>query len=97
MHVLLHASMEPIFGLAMMEELGHHGYKVGPGTFYPLLHGLERAGLLKSLPSRSGGRVRRLYKITVAGRKALDAARTKVDELHRELHETRPRMNRTRL
>ena len=90
MHVLLHARHEPIFGLAMMEELKHHGYRIGPGTLYPLLHGLERAGLLKSLPGDAGGR-RRIYKITSAGKRALDKATDKVDELHRELHEKRPR------
>ena len=95
-HVLLHASHEPIFGLAMMEELAHHGYRIGPGTLYPLLHGLERAGLLKSLPVRAGKNRRRVYKITAAGRKALDAARGKVDELHRELREAEPRMKADR-
>jgi PadR family transcriptional regulator PadR len=90
-HVLLHASQEPIFGLAMMEELGHHGYRIGPGTLYPLLHGLERAGLLKSLQDHAGGRRRRLYKITAAGKQALEKARVKVDELHHELHEEHPR------
>jgi DNA-binding PadR family transcriptional regulator len=93
-HVLLHASCQPIFGLAMMEELEHHGYRIGPGTLYPLLHGLERAGLLKSLPHDAGGHRRRLYRITAAGRKALDAAGAKVDELYRELHEAHPRMKR---
>jgi PadR family transcriptional regulator, regulatory protein PadR len=34
-HVLLHASHEPIFGLAMMEELAHHGYRIGSGTVNP--------------------------------------------------------------
>lgn len=91
MHVLLHAQQEPIFGLAMMEELGHHGYRIGPGTLYPLLHGLERGGLLKSFFDNVGGRRRRLYRITSAGKKALDKARAKVDELYRELHETHPR------
>lgn len=90
-HVLLHAHEEPIFGLAMMEELTHHGYRIGPGTLYPLLHGLERAGLLKSHPDENGGRARRMYRITGAGRKALVKAKAKVDELHRELHEARPR------
>jgi PadR family transcriptional regulator PadR len=89
-HVLLHAAHEPIFGLAMMEELEHHGYRIGPGTLYPLLHGLERSGLLKVDVKGAGGR-RRVYKITPAGRKALVKARTKVDELHRELHEAHPR------
>jgi PadR family transcriptional regulator PadR len=86
-HVLLHASHEPIFGLAMMEELEHHGYRIGPGTLYPLLHGLERTGLLKSTLKNVGGRRRRVYKITSSGKKALEAAKAKVDELHEELHE----------
>ena len=86
-HVLVHASHEPIFGLAMMEELAHHGYRIGPGTLYPLLHGLERGGLLKSVLRNVGGRRRRVYKITAVGKKALGKARIKVDELHHELHE----------
>ena len=90
-HVLVHASHEPIFGLAMMEELAHHGYRIGPGTLYPLLHGLERSGLLKSALKTVGGRKRRVYKITSVGKKALEKARVKVDELHHELHEEHPR------
>jgi PadR family transcriptional regulator, regulatory protein PadR len=90
-HVLVHAAHEPIFGLAMMDELTHHGYRIGPGTLYPLLHGLERGGLLKSALKNVGGRRRRVYKITAAGRNALDKAKAKVDELHEELHEDHPR------
>ncbi len=90
-HVLFHASNEPIFGLAMMEELAHHGYRIGPGTLYPLLHGLERTGLLKSRLTQVGGHRRRVYKITYAGKKALDKVKTKVDELHHELNEQHPR------
>jgi len=75
----------------MMEELAHHGYRIGPGTLYPLLHGLERSGPLKSVLKNVGGHSRRVYKITSAGKKALDKARTKVDELHHELHEEHPR------
>ncbi len=89
--MLVHAAHEPIFGLAMMEELGHHGYRIGPGTLYPLLHGLERNGLLKSSLKTVEGRRRRVYKITSAGRKALEKATVKVDELHHELHEEHPR------
>jgi DNA-binding PadR family transcriptional regulator len=90
-HVLVHASHEPIFGLAMIEELKHHGYRIGPGTLYPLLHGLERGGLLRSELKNVAGRSRRVYQITASGRKALDNARMKVDELHHELHEEHPR------
>ncbi|HEY2469128.1 MAG TPA: PadR family transcriptional regulator [Terracidiphilus sp.] len=90
-HVLLHASQEAIFGLAMMKELEHHGYRIGPGTLYPLLHGLEKSGLLRSSFENVAGRRRRLYKITPSGRRALQKTRTKVDELYRELHEEHPR------
>jgi len=90
-HVLVHAAQEPIFGLAMMEELTHHGYRIGPGTLYPLLHGLERGGLLKSVFKIVAGHRRRVYKITLSGRKALEKARDKVDELHHEIHEEHPR------
>ena len=91
-HVLLHAAQEPVFGLEMMAELAHHGYRIGPGTLYPLLHGMESAGLLKSAGQVAQGRRRRVYRITPAGRKALSRARAKVDELHRELHQARPRI-----
>jgi DNA-binding PadR family transcriptional regulator len=90
-HVLIHASREPIFGLGMMEDLRHHGYRIGPGTLYPLLHGLERRRLLRSAQETCGGRSRRVYRITPGGRRALDKSRAKVDELHHELHEEHPR------
>jgi PadR family transcriptional regulator, regulatory protein PadR len=89
-HVLVHAAHKPLFGLAMMDELKHHGYKIGPGTLYPLLHGMERALLLTSELKNVGGRRRRVYRITAAGRRALEKARVKVDELHHELHEQHP-------
>jgi DNA-binding PadR family transcriptional regulator len=96
-HVLLHAAYESIYGLAMIRELEHHGYQIGPGTLYTLLHGLERAGLLKSMSEKVEGRKRRVYKITAAGKKALEKARAKVDELYNELHEERPRSISTKL
>jgi PadR family transcriptional regulator len=86
-HVLVHALHEPIFGLAMMEELKHHGYRIGPGTLYPLLHGMERGGLLNSQLKNVNGRRRRIYTITASGKRALRNAAAKVDELHHELHE----------
>jgi DNA-binding PadR family transcriptional regulator len=91
LHVLVHAVHEPIFGVAMMEELELHGYRIGPGTLYPLLHGMEKRGWLKSDLQNISGRNRRVYKIMPAGRKALEQARLKVDELHHEMHEEHPR------
>ena len=87
LHILHHAAEEPIFGLGMAEELARHGYKLSLGTLYPLLHGLERRGYLKSRPQRLGKTVRRVYRATPAGRKALAAAKNKVRELFGELIE----------
>ena len=34
LHILYHAARKPICGVEMIEELGRHGYKLGPGTLY---------------------------------------------------------------
>lgn len=87
LHILHHASKGPIFGLWIIEELGRHGYKLSPGTLYPILHALERRGYLRSIEKRDGSQARRLYRATPAGRKALKAATVKVRELVGELFE----------
>jgi PadR family transcriptional regulator, regulatory protein PadR len=87
LHVLHHAVNEAVYGFAMIEELRRHGYELSAGTLYPILHGLERRGLLKSAGRRDGGTGRRIYRATPAGRKALAAAKTKVRELFGELFE----------
>jgi PadR family transcriptional regulator, regulatory protein PadR len=87
LHILHHASVKSIFGLEMMEELSRHGYRVGAGTLYPILHGLERKGWLNSFRESKGGRSRRVYRATPQGRKALSAAKEKVLELFGELFE----------
>lgn len=87
LHVLHHASEGEVFGLDMIEELGRHGYKLSPGTMYPILHGLEKRGYLKSSKYNAGRTRRRMYRATPAGRKALTAAKQKVRELFGELIE----------
>ena len=87
LHVLHHALREPIFGLGMLEELARHGYRFSPGTFYPLLHALERKGYLRSSQIRDGKSIRTLYRATPRGRAALESAKSKIRELFSELVE----------
>jgi len=87
LHALHHAVQEPIFGLGMIEELARHGYRISPGSLYPLLHGLQKKGYLRSREVRNGKSRRTLYRATPLGRKALSAATVKVRELFRELME----------
>jgi PadR family transcriptional regulator PadR len=75
--------------LAVLEEGPRHGYAIiealqarsggrldlPTGTVYPALRRLERAGLLSGAWSTVGGRERRTYKLTRAGRHALAAQR----------------------
>lgn len=87
LHILHHAVKEPVFGLGMSEELARHGYKISAGTLYPLLHGMEAKGYLRSKVEPRGRTFRRLYRATPLGRRALAGAKLKVRELFHELIE----------
>lgn len=84
-HLLHHAAEAPIYGVEMIEELARHGYDLGPGTLYPILHGLERTGYLVSEKRIVLGKARKYYAITDAGRDALRQLRPKVAELVEEV------------
>jgi PadR family transcriptional regulator, regulatory protein PadR len=85
-HILHHASKEPLYGLWLIEELSHHGYKVSPGTLYPTLHKLEEAQLLKSHSENHHGKIRKYYKTTPKGNRMLAEAKEKIDILVREIN-----------
>jgi len=87
LHILHHAIEGPVFGLGMAEELSRHGYRISPGTLYPLLHGLEQRGYLRSSEMRKGKSLRRVYRATPRGRQALRAAKRKIRELFQEVIE----------
>jgi PadR family transcriptional regulator, regulatory protein PadR len=90
-HLLYHASREPIYGLDMRDELGRHGYQLSPGTLYPILHGLERAGYLRGQKLAVQGKLRKYYRITAKGRNALDKLRPRIQELVEEVLEDKPK------
>ena len=76
--------------LACLETGSLHGYAVKEalragsgarfdlptGTIYPALRRLEAAGLVKGTWSEAGGRRRRIYELTPAGRQRLSRDRT---------------------
>ena len=66
-HILYHAAKGPTYGLWLMEELRHHGYRLSPGTLYPILHKMERGKYLKSYAELVNGKIRKYYKITLLG------------------------------
>jgi PadR family transcriptional regulator, regulatory protein PadR len=92
-HILYHAAKGPIWGVEVMAELARHGYRLGPGTLYPILHQLHAAGYLRARTAVVSGRRRKHYQITAAGRTFLKHARQKLRELTAELLDDGDRMH----
>jgi PadR family transcriptional regulator, regulatory protein PadR len=86
-HILHHAAQEPLYGLSLIEELRSHGYRLSPGTVYPILHSLTEAGYLIRKDQVVGGKTRKYYSATGRGRRALEQSRRQIVELVREVVE----------
>src|SRR5579859_2083624 len=87
LHILYHAANEPTYGAEIAEELVRHGYRLSQGTLYPTLHLLEELGYLKPRTKVVEGRQRKYYRATAAGKKVLQEAREKLQELVAEVIE----------
>jgi len=74
MHILHHAAEGDLYGQWMMDELAHHGYEISAGTLYPMLHGMERKGYLKSHKVRLGHTYRVVNTGAREGQSGIDAA-----------------------
>ena len=64
----------PLHGYAVIQALRERSgeaFDLPEGTVYPVLHRLERAGLLSSKWDDETGRRRRVYQLTKAGRTAM--------------------------
>ncbi len=83
-HILYHAEEGGVHGHWMVEELHRHGYRISPGTLYPMLSRMQKRGWLRSTaPKRAKGA--RVYTLTPRGREVLKQIRRSLDELHHEV------------
>ena len=89
LHILHHAANEDVYGQWMIEELAHHGYRMSPGTLYPMLHTMEKRGYLVSRRERMGRTFRRVYRATPLGCEAFELAEEKLRELFKEVIQRR--------
>lgn len=85
LHILHHANIEAVHGAWMADELAGHGYKISPGTLYPMLHRMQKDGLLTSRQQVVDGHARRVYEITDMGREALAEERMALAALAAEI------------
>lgn len=86
-HILHHAAEEAVCGVELSEELARHGYRLSPGTLYPILHALDASGYLRRAIRIEHGRQRKVYTITRRGEEMLQQARTQLQELVEEVME----------
>lgn len=84
LHILHHSAQHPVYGQWMIDELARHGYRLSPGTLYPMLSKMERDGYLTSQSEREGRTSRKLYTITEKGREGLAVVRVRLRELKGE-------------
>jgi PadR family transcriptional regulator PadR len=84
-HILHHAADgRGIYGQWMLEELNHHGYRLSPGTLYPILARMARRGWLRAAePTRS--KAARVYRLTPRGHEILTQLLASLDELYGEV------------
>jgi len=82
-HILQHASEGEVYGQWIIEELARHGYRISPGTLYPMLRAMEARGYLVAREDSDGrlGRHRKVYTATDKGREGLALARERLREL----------------
>ena len=79
LRVLHAATAGAISGVELSHELAQAGHYVSPGTLYPLLHEMEKAGWLKSKGKTIKGKRRRYYRLTGKGKSQLDQALAALD------------------
>ncbi len=98
---LIAASAEPLI-LSILQREENYGYAIAEkvrafsggkmnwteGMLYPVLHRLERRGLLQSRwEAQENGRKRRYYSVTTKGRKALAERRSEWETVHAALNQ----------
>jgi PadR family transcriptional regulator PadR len=84
-HILYHAEEDGgVYGHWMVEELHRHGYRISPGTLYPMLSRMAQRGWIKAAEPRRA-KAARVYRLTPRGREVLKRIRRSLDELYREV------------
>lgn len=86
MLILKLLSEKDMYGYEMIDTLRQRSgnvFEMKAGTLYPLLHSLEQKNLLTAYEQEVSGKVRRYYRITKEGRKALEEKQAQWQEYAR--------------
>lgn len=72
-----------MYGYEMIDTLrqkSNNVFELKAGTLYPLLHGMEEKGLLKSYEQEFCGKTRKYYSITKEGKSLLEKKKSEWNE-----------------
>ncbi|MGL5633559.1 MAG: PadR family transcriptional regulator [Sarcina sp.] len=86
-HILHHGDKSEFYGSWMIDELEEHGYKVSPGTIYPIFKTMVEEHLLEKTERVVDGKVRKYYKTTAEGKNLLLELKASLAELTHEITE----------
>jgi len=84
LYALWRASKSEVYGVQIIEEMRALGFKVSPGTLYPVLHALLEEKDLTLTDRVVNGKVRKCYRATAKGRKEAEEVIERLSHLLRK-------------
>ena len=85
LYALWRASKGETFGMEIMEEMRELGFKVSPGTLYPILHTLLEESDVRQTNRLVNGKIRKCYRATAKGRKEVEEVIERLTSLLKKL------------
>lgn len=78
-----------MYGYELMEELKKRSegkFTLKAGTLYPLLHNMEKEGIIEAYSKEYRGKNRNYYKITTTGKKELEKQKQQWEEFYNTIN-----------
>jgi DNA-binding PadR family transcriptional regulator len=85
LYALWQAAKGEAYGVQIIEEMGKLGFKVSPGTLYPVLHALLEEKDVAVTDRVVNGKVSKCYRATAKGREEAKEVVEKLTRLLRKL------------
>ncbi len=84
LYALWRASKGETYGVEIIEEMRRLGFKVSPGTLYPVLHTLLEERDIALTERTVNGKIRKCYRATAKGREEAEEIIERLDHLLRK-------------
>ena len=89
LYALWSASQGETYGVKIMDEMREMGFRVSPGTLYPVLHSLLEEKDLTVTDRLVNGKIRKCYRATAKGRKEAEEVIERLTRILRKVFKAR--------